>query len=216
MSVIDFYGLPGSGKSTCAHRLAEELREKGLRVLEPSYRMDHENSPRMRKFKKLVWAIRYSIAHPRKARALRSAIRESGVPILKYFVNAAYKAAACEAGKSRWDYIVFDEGFYQLSVSINMKQYRDPKKTAHGLCAVCRYPVVPVYLRVEISEVMNRLQNRGEHDSRVEREPDEAKRIEMLRQIQSTCDALDAALTVPGQDPGADAERIIGYLNGEA
>ena len=40
---IDFYGLPGSGKSTISHLLADKLRGE-VDVIEPSFHIDHDYS----------------------------------------------------------------------------------------------------------------------------------------------------------------------------
>ena len=49
---IEFYGLPGSGKSTLSHIVAERLRSEGYAVEEPSYDIDHQHPlpKRVKKF----------------------------------------------------------------------------------------------------------------------------------------------------------------------
>src|SRR5438034_6556976 len=37
-----FIGLPGVGKSTLSHRVAEMLQQRGWRVEQPTYSVDHE------------------------------------------------------------------------------------------------------------------------------------------------------------------------------
>lgn len=37
MTIIEFFGHPGAGKSTISHKLAQELRHSGQKVSEPSY-----------------------------------------------------------------------------------------------------------------------------------------------------------------------------------
>ena len=60
-TVIEFCGLPGTGKSTVSHILAQRLRECGQNVIEPSYDLDHKSSPFVRIARKTFKAGSYAI-----------------------------------------------------------------------------------------------------------------------------------------------------------
>ena len=53
-------GLPGCGKSTVSHLLAERLRVEGFKVSEPSYSIDHQK-PLWRKIRKFLLGLYYYI-----------------------------------------------------------------------------------------------------------------------------------------------------------
>lgn len=52
--ILDFFGVPGSGKTTKSHEIAESYRRKGKLVVEPSYDLDHCRSSWKRKISKLL------------------------------------------------------------------------------------------------------------------------------------------------------------------
>ena len=51
--VLEFCGLPGSGKSTVSHLLAKKLNAEGIKVQEPIYNFDHLSSSNERRRGKL-------------------------------------------------------------------------------------------------------------------------------------------------------------------
>ncbi len=76
--IIDFFGLPGCGKSTVSHMLAEELRKQGKVVSEPSYDTDHKLSQVKRKTNKIISFSTYAVSHPVKTWKLYGTIRKAG------------------------------------------------------------------------------------------------------------------------------------------
>src|SRR4029077_17947708 len=69
-AVIEFIGLPGVGKSTLSHRVAEILQQRGWRVEQPTYSVDHEMGTSERLLLKLRLVLAEAFFHP--ARAVRS------------------------------------------------------------------------------------------------------------------------------------------------
>ena len=75
---IEFFGLPGCGKSTISHQVAERLRAKGYKVYEPTYYSDHNLKPVCRKLRKLLATMYYSISHHKEYLSLIRLAKENG------------------------------------------------------------------------------------------------------------------------------------------
>ena len=52
--VVEFVGIPGAGKSTLSHAVAEELRRRGQHVTEPTRDLTHRSGTQRRILSKLV------------------------------------------------------------------------------------------------------------------------------------------------------------------
>jgi len=62
--VIEFVGLPGSGKSTIAKLVHENLAQKGMKVESPTYHVTHELGGGRRKAEKFVSAMTFILSSP--------------------------------------------------------------------------------------------------------------------------------------------------------
>jgi hypothetical protein len=62
--LIEFFGLPGTGKSTLSRMAADLLMERGLIVDEMTYDLDHRRPRGQRQLAKLTHLLRYAAAHP--------------------------------------------------------------------------------------------------------------------------------------------------------
>ena len=65
--IIEFTGVPCSGKSDISHEFAEILRKKGFSVCENQYELSHGENSKKRAVKKAVACILYCIRHPKRA-----------------------------------------------------------------------------------------------------------------------------------------------------
>ena len=77
--VFDYYGIPGSGKTTFSHRLAEGYRADGKRVAEPSYDLDHKKNRIIRKLEKVLIAVYMIARNFRQAKAIISLVKEMDI-----------------------------------------------------------------------------------------------------------------------------------------
>jgi energy-coupling factor transporter ATP-binding protein EcfA2 len=115
--LVEFVGLPGSGKSTIAHALADLLREHGATVSEPTWRIDHTLRPSLRLLRKASLAIAAAARDPYRARGIIESIVQSRQPttreVLKLVINALYVAEAAERCERRPGVHVFDQGLLQ-------------------------------------------------------------------------------------------------------
>lgn len=195
-TVLDFFGLPGCGKSTVSHKLAESLRSDGYTVYEPSYNLDHNLSGIKRKLVKLWQYILYFLVHPVRSNEISKLVKDNGYSAfserLSQCINIASKFWAVK--KNGFDYILFDEGFCQASISLALKS-ENPTVAASNYTRIMdigrnKLEIKPVYLQLDTETALLRLEKRGESNSRVDAEGDPAVRKLLMKRFEENCEAL--------------------------
>jgi thymidylate kinase len=206
---LEFYGLPGSGKSTISHLVAEELRKQGKKVIEPTYDTDHRYSSSVRKGIKLLKLIRYEMINPRKSKMLCGLIKANG-----YFGSSVFSQAAnivpklWEYDHARADYAIFDEGLTQSAISlvINEGSSSENERVLYNLCK--KRLVRKFYIRVSQEKALSRMAGREEHDSRIERIRDEAERKQAIKAFEMQCNGISDCIVVDQKK----IEEILGFI----
>ena len=224
--ILDFYGLPGCGKSTVSHLVAEKLRSINYVVEEPSYWLDHDMRPAVRKLKKLFAAAGYAVRRPSTAKVILSLVQQNGYHkagrILSQSINVATKLSAIEKKYTRCDYIIFDEGIRQAAVSLAVSTSPDRVNQnmieLNGLLPR-NIKCYSVYIWENIATSMERMDGRMKHDSRAEKEKDNNKRRSLLEKFEQTCNGFKAqdeiAVMLPNADVESKAEMIFNRINGK-
>jgi len=171
---LDFYGLPGCGKSTISHLLANELR-KNFIVVEPSYDMDHGHSVVGRLLRKSFETILLLLRYPRSFYSLFSLIKGCGYSCLKKdfyinLLNISYKINSLK--KQSAHYIIFDQGLWQSVVSLfYMKENKEDVIVAYNkLLSIVPNSVcyTNIYVQVDTDTAIKRMDNRKAAISRVQ------------------------------------------------
>lgn len=188
---LEFYGLPGCGKSTVSHLVAEELRKQGKKVIEPTYDTDHRYSPSVRKGIKLLKFIRYVMLNPRKYKELSELITANeygGTDVLSQAANIAPKLWEYDHAKA--DYIIFDEGLTQSAISLanNQSSSRENERKLYGLCK--QRTVRKLYIKVSPEIALSRMAGRDKHDSRIEKIRDETEKVKAMREFEGLCESV--------------------------
>lgn len=195
-TVLDFYGLPGCGKSTVSRIVSKKLREMGYSVYEPSYVLDHDMGTVRRKLAKLWYYTRFSICHFDRSKKVYRLVRENGYKhfyeCLSQCVNIVSKYMALI--KADCDYIVFDEGFCQAAVSLSLNgNCKSVVSNYEKIIKICGedLDLRPVYLKAEIETALENMRIRAGRDSRVDAETDDAKRYEMAHDFYQLCESME-------------------------
>jgi thymidylate kinase len=120
--VVEFFGLPGAGKSSLAHRVAQLLAADGRAVHEPSRALAHGLGRPQRVLRKALRVAREAIAHPRSsARALRAIAatrqRRRG-DLVRVGFNWLLVTALARAARTRSGVHLLDQGLVQGAWSI--------------------------------------------------------------------------------------------------
>lgn len=195
--VLEFYGLPGSGKSTISHLVAQELRKQGRKVIEPTYDVDHKYSVGKRKAIKLIKLIEYALLYPEEFHRLRKLITENGyagLNKLKQASNIAQKLMAYKTNKE--DVVVFDEGLTQAAISLaqNRSNVVEIEKDLYKLCKAKN--IRKIFVKVDLETAISRMEGRDKHDSRIETIENELERISALEEFEKQCDRIISEFVV--------------------
>lgn len=210
--IIDFFGLPGCGKSTISHELAKKLRNNGNIVAEPTYDLDHGNSAGKRKLYKIFCAINYTICHPINAKRLFSVIRKCGNGLSDSYKLSITILSRISMINNADNITVLDEGLTQMAISICQNSDNTVCLQA-AYDAIARlidnkYRICMVYLKSDIGIAIERAARRATKESRVDREENQEKKMAIYNYFESACGcfANQADISV---DLDQDIESIV-------
>ena len=190
---MEFYGLPGSGKSTTAKIVAEGLRQKGYDVKEPSAEIDGYAAFR-RVMTKAVRAVVFYLTHPDILCEAKMLVHRNGYArfgVWPQMVNIAQKLLAYHGNVGPCVY-VWDEGIVQAAISLSVGGTVVSSDNEQWFRThIPNGPIViKIYLETPLEIVGKRLENRNDGQSRVEREQDETKKAELLRKFETACEEI--------------------------
>lgn len=207
---LEFYGLPGCGKSTISHLVAEELRKQGKIVKEPTYDLDHKLPGGKRKTIKLLRLLQYGVFHHGQYKYLTQMIKDngySGAEIVSQAANIAPKLWVYE--KASADYVVFDEGLVQSAISLcRGKRNSTENETAlHSLCEERK--VLKIYIRVNTETALERMAGRDKHDSRIEKISGPKEQREALKAFEERIECISSGLVIDEGTIDASVKKIM-------
>ena len=186
--VVEFIGMPGSGKTFLTRAICEALRQSGAETL------DFSRGTAIRRFsREWLWdhaALRsWVLRHPLSTYRLLQMIRSSGQPTRsaeKRFFWGWIKTLV-RLANVRWttDVILMDQGFLQAIWAIGYEA--TPARWKHvrsQLIALIPPPDVVIHVSAPDATVVSRLMRREGARSRVERDdPEQPETIRKARQL---------------------------------
>ena len=223
---IEFYGMPGCGKTTVSHILADNLRAQGYTVSEPNYELVHGYSASGRKLKKMLQTLRYLAAHIHQTRILIALIRRNGYCSLRartaQIINLTQKLCVYNSGIQGSKAVVWDQGLIQAAVSLSVGGGVDADDNLQALKALIlpgkAESIISVLLQAENPELERRIMQRGTSLSRIEKTKDKTARDTMLEQFHVACMQIkDCSFCAANSEGKAEetAARIMAYLTEE-
>ncbi|WP_279122471.1 hypothetical protein [Holdemania filiformis] len=172
--IIDFFGLPGCGKSTISHLLAGRINYRD--VFEPSYISDHYWTANKRKIVKAMRTLYVALRFNKVIRGMISIIKANQIEdlhtLISEVINISDKTYSILKKANSDCYIMFDEGIAQAAISLSLNQKRSSLQNYNELLRVIglrRENILLVYLDEEISTALVRMEKRTSNDSRVEK-----------------------------------------------
>ena len=171
--VVEFLGLPGSGKSSVSHRVGEILAGRGLPVSQPTFTLDHGPGKVRRTLLKSRYVSGEALLHPgeslRSARALRATGQDSGRLVFKMLFNWLLVSALIRRSRRVRAVHLLDQGIYQALWSIGLGG-DDGCVTRAGamLGASMPSPDVVAVIEADVATVAKRLEARGGRHSRAD------------------------------------------------
>lgn len=186
---LDFYGLPGSGKSTISHLLAEKIRCEA-NVIEPSYNIDHGYSTVGRFIKKSLKVIGLFVFHPRLFVSIAKVIASCGYNCLNkdfyiHLLNISYKIGVLNAPPK--GFVIFDQGLWQSVISLFYRK-EDVSSMVYifnQLISLISKKVqyVSVYIQVDVETAIERMDTRHAAISRVQLLNNDDRTEELKKQL---------------------------------
>ena len=196
---IEFYGLPGCGKSTVSHKVAQLLREDGYIVEEPSYRIDHRRNF-IKRTQKLVITFWGYIFHHKEFRETFVLVKRNGykgVDLLTQTANVIQKICKYN-GKKKSHFVIWDQGLIQAAVSLSINGNISAEQNYKELLAYVRKNkiIIPVYMPITEKLALTQMSQRLTNDSRVEKLSTTEQKIDMLKKFQKGMESLQSMFSV--------------------
>jgi thymidylate kinase len=207
--LVEFFGLPGSGKSTLSRLVADRLRTRGLCVEEVTYELGHQRRELARLFAKLSILSRFLAARPRHA--LTASVRVAGTrqetwsDLGKSLFNWLFIASLAAQKRSPVRITMLDQGIAQALWSVDFAA-RQQTGLNLLLVEVQRTALVPdliIHVRTDLRVLGDRLAARTSRFSRLDAL---ARDRPALRRAEARGDAILARLR-------ADGARVIEVAN---
>lgn len=214
MKIIEFYGMPGCGKSTLSHQLSDALRLAGYNVKEPSYEIDHNYTKICRQMKKawiiMLWIIKHPYGFFEIFKLLKKYLKQGIIDELPNVLTKAYYIEKY----SDFDFVVFDEGIRQAVVSFQSPIYSNPNEVIKRLeeKIYTSNKCIDVYVRNSINTVLQWMETRDSNDSRVEKEKNIAKKKSMLKAVEDRCNLISNKDTIIVKLKPYSIEQIVQYI----
>ncbi len=211
---IDFFGLPGCGKSTLSHLASQKLRCAGLGVKEVSYDMDHGNTSLLRTWKKIIATIRLFRCYPRLFWRVSKTLSLNGISLFgklyyKHIINLSYKICAL---KRHHESILFDEGFCQavLSISVNNDGIRNNCYDSLINVIAADMRIINVYVKTEPDTALARIRMRNDGQSRFDNLSDDVTKKELVK-MKKLCGSLPQTIVVENNN-SENIEKLVAQI----
>lgn len=212
---VEFYGLPGCGKSTVSHLLAERLRVDGFKVSEPSYGIDHQK-PLWRKIKKLLLGLYYYTLYRSLYNAVNVIVSKNGYKETEAFtqtVNIIQKVAAYRKNHIA-QIIIWDQGLVQSAISLSLLGKEEAEYNLHKLIDLLPPSIRTHNVLIDINEnlALQRMAMRSSNDSRVEKIKDKEQKYLLLHRFQEGVNSIKKVYTGEEVDGSISIETEVSQL----
>lgn len=166
--IIEFFGLPGVGKTTISQRVADDLQSAGYRCTEPRRQISQRSAvPRI--LHKSAYVVagsgRYPSTTVKNTLDILQTEQDSLKSALKIIFNWHYcrGIAACSSSDIR----IFDEGIYQALWSVGLSSRLNWETVLdHVVPPSNSRPSVVIIVDAREGVIANRLANRKDGDTR--------------------------------------------------
>lgn len=193
-TIIDFYGAPGSGKTTVSRMVSKKLADEGYKVDEHIFQVNNEYHPVNRIFIKGLTAVGYTLKNFAFIKEIFSLAQlhtfSSRKIAVKQWVNVCFVMSSL-ARRRNQDIIIAEQGLTQAVISLALNcTPKDFSAMINKMEKHLSADIVYVHVRIGTAENLTRLKNRNEGNSEVELEADGKKKEELLDNINEICEEI--------------------------
>lgn len=209
---IEFYGLPGCGKSTISERIAKRFESNGISVLQASAKTGNETGKVKRVLIKLARTLTVSKNYKQDMLLFREIVNNNGYSsyqdVFKQVINLAQKDYYYK--KKSDSLFMWDEGLLQAAISLSVNNSRDCSKNVSELLEIVQNGarIIPVYLKMPIDSAISNMNQRRTNNSRVEKIKDYDSKVLMLKKYELACSQIDICGTITVCTEGKTIEQI--------
>ena len=204
---IEFYGLPGAGKTTISEEVCYELKQNGYEIIQAS-KIENLKFGCFRKLLKAGRLFFFCLLHPYICKKIIITIKENffstWIEKIKFFVSVIQKIIFYY----KKGVFIWDEGVVQLSVSMAITGKKNSIQNLNNLITLCPDTVcqIRVYIVTNIDEALQRMNFRMMHHSRVEKERSKIKKNLLLKRFEEECNRIESECIV--RNTNYDNEKI--------
>lgn len=216
---IEFYGIPGCGKTTIANLVSRKLESQGYILVIPDKRLKYDRNPFYRKIMKLFTTIKYSLTHPVTLLKIICLTKKNGYKKINnqitHIVNIIPKIYIYNSTPAN-KIVVWDEGITQSSVSLSVNSLVSVKENENAIIDLIDKNIIQihVYLVVEMKIALERMDKRATNDSRVEKEHNKEKQLAFLQKFEDVCNSYDKDIVINVGDKSVEeiANEVLSKL----
>jgi hypothetical protein len=215
--IVEFFGLPGVGKSHVARVVAARLAAGGTPVRSTGLRVNHALAGWRRVLSKSAVGTAEALARPRRAlrvgRTLVQTRQRRHVDALRLWYNWLFIAGLLRRARARPVVELLDEGIFQLLWSTvfagDDRVIRDRAFTVFdGPAIATQMPDVVVVVEAPLEVVQARLAERGSRAGRVDRIADSERLAALVRGADVLAEILSEDVGLIGGAPRPLLRRI--------
>ncbi len=175
---MEFFGLPGVGKSALSNRISEILFEEyELSVKQGAYNLSHKMGRFRRMLIKLYYVMKELIFHPHytfaSVRAIVKTQQRTIKDLIKVILNWLFVSSLLRSSRNSFGVQIFDEGIFQALWSIGFSGNDESLTIMQSVLTMAPLPDILVIPEANSDIIATRMSGRQRHDSRLEKGSDE-------------------------------------------
>jgi broad-specificity NMP kinase len=170
---VEFFGMPGVGKSVLSSKIAETLSERNITVEQNAYFLSHQMNRMQRTFFKMLYVLKELFLHPFYAfisiRTIIKTQQRSAVDLIKVVFNWFFVSSLIRSNKNHKGVRLFDEGIFQALWSIGFSGNNESLVIMKPLFSLMPLPDMIIVPEADLAAIKLRMSGRERHDSRLEK-----------------------------------------------
>ncbi|NDI34863.1 AAA family ATPase [Chengkuizengella sediminis] len=173
--MVEFLGVPGTGKTTISHMVSKSLSKNGVHVHEPTYAMNSMGKTR-RQYTKILSIIKVFLIAPRTCiyaiKLIIPSQQKSLKDFIKTVINLLFIIFIIKSCSNKKGVHILDQGFFQAiwSIEYSANHHIEGIKINKLRKMVYSKPLLVIDIHAVHTEVLQRLNLRETNYSRVEKE----------------------------------------------
>lgn len=168
-SIVEFVGLPGTGKTTLSRGVAEELSERGFSIGEPTHEIETcRRVSRIGYKTRLVLTILLnnpSIGFS-QTKAVLNSKQKSTSDLFRVLFNLLYVSGIENNYKSTEKIYILDQGLVQGIWAVGFSSAKDWAEIVREISPLVATPSIIVFVETDKTTITERLQRRRGNHSR--------------------------------------------------